>query len=88
MSDDKWISVADYSDRISADAIVGLLSGEHLPCRIVSNAHIPGLGSAFSVRVPSRLLVQAQSLLEQSRVSESELTDLAMSVPVAEPPDE
>ena len=87
MSDDTWISVADYADRISAEAIVGLLTGENLPCRIVSNAHIPGLGSAFSVRVPSRLLSQARSVLEQSHVSESELTDLAMSVPRVEPPD-
>jgi hypothetical protein len=87
MSDDKWISVADYTDRISAEAIVGLLGQEKLPCYIFSNAHIPGLGSAFSVRVPPHILSQAQSLLEQSRVSESELTDLAMSVPAAEPPD-
>ena len=87
MTADKWMSVADYSDRISAEAIVGLLGGENLPCFITSNAHIPGLGSAFSVRVPSRFLAQAQSLLEQSRVSETELAELAMSVPTAEPPE-
>ena len=88
MSDDKWMSVADYTDRISAEAIVGLLGEEQLPCYIFSNAHIPGLGSAFSVRVPSRFLTQAQSLLERSRVSEAELADLAMSVPMVEAPDD
>jgi len=88
MSDDKWISVADYTDRISAEAIVGLLGQEKLPCYIFSNAHIPGLGSAFSVRVPPQFLSQAQLLLEQSHVSESELADLAMSVPMVERPDE
>jgi hypothetical protein len=84
MPDDSWASVADYADRISAEAIVGLLSGEGFPCYIASNEHVPGLGSAFSVRVPSHLLRRALSLIAQSHVSDAELTALAMRDP---PPD-
>ncbi len=81
MADDSWCSVADYPDRISAEAIVGLLNGADVPCYIASNEHVPGLGSAFSVRVPVSLVRQAEWLLEQSRVSDSELTELAMRMP-------
>jgi hypothetical protein len=81
MPDDAWSSVAAYSDRMSAEAILGLLAGEQLPCYIASNEHVPGLGSNFSVRVPARLLHRAQWILEQARVTESELTDLALRVP-------
>ena len=84
MPDDTWTSVADYPDRISAEAIVGLLNGASVPCYIASNEFVPGLGSAFSVRVPAQCRRQAQWLLEQSRVSDSELTELAMR----EPPEE
>ena len=82
MPDDPWTSVADYPDRISAEAIRGLLSGASVPCFIASNEHVPGLGTAFSVRVPAHLRRQAQWLLEQSHVSDSELTELAMREPV------
>jgi hypothetical protein len=77
----KWISVADYNDRMSADAIVGLLEAAGVTSRIVSNEHIPGLGTAFSVRVPPELVEAANVALAGSRVSEAELTDLAMQSP-------
>jgi hypothetical protein len=81
MLNDVWASVAAYSDRMSAEAIVGLLAGQQMPCYIASNEHIPGLGSSFSVCVPARLRHRAQWILEQARVTESELTELAMRCP-------
>jgi hypothetical protein len=77
MSDDKWMSVADYSDRASAEAIVCLLSAAKVPCFIVSDEALPGLGSDFSVRVPPDLFHRARWVLAQSQVSEAELTYLA-----------
>ncbi len=81
--DDIWTSVAVYSERISAEAIRAVLAGEGLPCYIASDEHVPGLGSAFSVRVPGSLLRRARSLVEPGDVSDSELTELALK----EPPD-
>jgi hypothetical protein len=80
VSDTSWVSVATYSDKISAEAILGLLTGEGLPAYIKSDEHVPGLGSNFSVFVPSDRERQAQRILDQGQVSEKELTDLAMGV--------
>lgn len=80
MSDTSWASVATYSDKISAEAILGLLIGEGLPAYIKSDEHVPGLGSNFSVFVPADRQRQAQRILEQAQVSEKELTDLATGV--------
>ena len=77
MPDDTWAAVASYSDRASAEAVVGLLAANELPCYVASNEYVPGLGSDFSIRVPARLLHRAQWVLEQCRVSEGELIYLA-----------
>jgi len=77
MPDDPWSSVATYTDRISAEAVLALLVSEQIIGQIVSNEHIPGLGSEFSVLVPSEWRSRALSVLEQSRVPERELTFLA-----------
>jgi hypothetical protein len=73
--------VATYSDKVCAEAVLGLLTGEGLPAYIKSDEHVPGLGSNFSVFVPPDRVRQAQRLFEQGRVSEQELTDLATAVP-------
>jgi hypothetical protein len=81
MPDDPWTSVAIYSERVSAEAILAILAGEGFPCYIASDEHVPGLGSAFAVRVPAHLLTRARSLVEHGDVSDSELCDLAMRGP-------
>jgi hypothetical protein len=81
MPDDPWTSVAVYPERVSAEAILAILAGDGLPCYIASDEHVPGLGSAFAVRVPAHLLKRARSLVEQGDVSDSELDDLAMRGP-------
>lgn len=87
MTDDRWSSVGDYGERVAADAILELLSREGLPCYVTSNAHVPGLGSAFSVRVPAPLLACARALLEHEEISDSELTELALREPPQDPGD-
>jgi len=80
VSNASWVSVETYSDKISAEAILGLLTGAGLPAYIRSDEHVPGLGSRFSVFVPSDRERQARRILEQGPVSDSELTELAMAV--------
>jgi hypothetical protein len=77
MPEDPWSSVASYTDRISAEAVLALLVAENISGQIVSNEHIPGLGSEFSVLVPSEWRSRALRVLEESRVPERELTFLA-----------
>ena len=77
MPNTSWVSVAAYSDKISAEAILGLLSGAGLPAYIKSDEHVPGLGSHFCVFVPPDRVRQAHRLLAQEPVSENELTELA-----------
>ena len=81
MPDDPWTSVAVYSERVTAEAILAILAAEGFPCYIASDEHVPGLGSAFAVRVPAHLLKRARSLVEQGDVSDSELSDLALRGP-------
>lgn len=78
MQNKSWVGVAVYSDRMSAEATLGLLAGEGLPAYISSDEHVPGLGSNFSVFVPPDLLHRAQWVLQQPPVSETELTYLAL----------
>ena len=77
MALDGWSVVATFGDQISAQALIGLLVSEKVPCHYVSNAAVPGLGTEFTVLVPTELLHRAQWVREQARVSEQELDRLA-----------
>jgi hypothetical protein len=72
-----WVSVAVYPDRMSAQAALGRLAGDEIPAYISSDEHVPGLGTRFSILVPSELLQRARWLLRESTLSERELTYLA-----------
>jgi hypothetical protein len=74
---DGWSIIAAFGDRISAQALVGLLDSEQVPCRFLSNEPIPGLGTEFKVLVPTNLVHRANWIREQSRVSEQELIEVA-----------
>jgi hypothetical protein len=77
MSPGDWSVVDKFGDRISAQALYGLLEAEKVPCYFASNEVVPGLGTEFAVLVPTHLLHRARWICEQSRVSEQELADLA-----------
>ncbi len=77
VASDDWSLVAAFGDRISAQALMGLLESEGLRCLFVSNAVVPGLGTEFAVLVPAEQQRRAQWIREQNRVSEEELTYLA-----------
>jgi hypothetical protein len=72
-----WSVFASFGDRISAQALFGLLESEKLACRLVSNEAVPGLGTEFSVLVLTHQLHRAEWIRKQSQVSEQELTYLA-----------
>jgi hypothetical protein len=73
-----WLSIASFSDRMSAEAIAELLRGEGIPVYISSNEYVPGLGTNFSVAVAADQSRRARWFLQQSHVSEQELTYLAI----------
>jgi len=79
-----WISIAAFSDRVSAEATAELLRNETITVYIDSDEHVPGLGSHFSVTVAPDQARRAQWLLRQSHVSEQELTFLATGESVEE----
>ena len=63
-----WSILATFGDRISAQALVGLLDSEKLPCRLISNEPLPGLGTQFAVLVPQELRqLLAIEILEQRK---------------------
>jgi hypothetical protein len=74
---DGWSVVASFGDQISAQALLGLLKSESLSCLVVSNAAVPGLGTEFSVLVPTDQLRRAQFIRDQTHVSDEELNYLA-----------
>jgi len=78
VSSSAWVNVATYCDRLSAEAMLGLLHREGVPAYIRSDEHVPGLGLNFSISVPPDVERRARRLLEETRVSESELTHLAI----------
>ncbi|HEY3784227.1 MAG TPA: hypothetical protein VGL55_02990 [Steroidobacteraceae bacterium] len=88
MPNHSWISVATYSDRISAEALLGLLTGEGVPAYIRSDEYVPGLGSNFAVSVPPEQERRARWLLRQSHVTETELIRLATGEPLDSGPKE
>jgi hypothetical protein len=75
--DDTWSAVATFADPISAEALLGLLKSEQVPCRVASNEPLPGLATEFAVLVPTELLHRAQWIIKQAPVSDEELTYLA-----------
>lgn len=75
---DGWSAIATFGDRLSAEALAGLLESERLPCYIDSNEIVPGLGSEFIVLVPAEFVHRANWIRRQvAQVSEQELTYLA-----------
>ena len=76
MPNDSWSTVVTCPDRITAEAMLGLLTSGGVPCQLTSDEHLPGSHPSFPI-VPTELLHRARWLLQDSQVSESELTYLA-----------
>ena len=78
MPHDGWSVVATFGDRISAEALVGLFETEKLESRIDSNEIVPGLGTEYSVLVPTEFVRKANWIRQQAAgISTEELMYLA-----------
>jgi hypothetical protein len=78
LKDPNWATVETFTDRFSAEALVGLLASESVAAYIASDEPIPGLGRSFSVLVPTELLHRAQWIRKQATISDKDLTSLAV----------
>lgn len=76
-----WISVAQYSDALSARIEAGLLDGMGIPNRI---EHYPRTVDWY-LWVPPEFETDAREALKQAPISEEELTEEALKEP---PPDD
>jgi hypothetical protein len=81
MQQQTWVRAGVYSERISAEAALGLLARAGIPAYISSNEYVPGLGTNFVVLVPCDFERRARRILEEPAVSEQELTELATGLP-------
>ena len=75
-----WTSVAKYSDAVSAVVVSGQLASGDIPSTVGSGGgRIPG---PFYVYVPRRLKADAERLLAEPPISDSELTKQALEQPI------
>jgi hypothetical protein len=87
------VEVAQYDDPTSAEVVAGRLSCENVPCCLGGMAtlehfgFVGGLSGPYTLSVPKTFLGQARRILNEAPMSDSELTELALSVaPEADDP--
>ena len=81
--DESWVSVAQFSDPLSARVASGRLTSEDIPSAVSRPPFSAGL---YYLRVPPESVDAAKRILEASaRLDETELTRLALQEP---PPDD
>ena len=85
MAADGWVVVAEYPNASSAEVASGLLSSMGVQSEILPVADSLTSGGECRISVPPELADEAQRILSESSVSESELTELALKDP---PPDD
>ena len=71
------VPIAEYSDRGSADAIAGLLSGEGVHPRIEAYGLVAGVPAGYRILVDPRQAHRASCVLRESELSDGELAYLA-----------
>lgn len=76
-----WVNVAQYSNAAAAAVDAGLLTGMNIPNRIQRHRRT----FQWYIRVPAESGADAKEALRPARISEAELTELALKEP---PPDD
>jgi hypothetical protein len=69
--------VADFADRGSADAIAGILEGEQVHTKVEAYGSLAGIPAGYRVLVDPRQLHRALWILQESDLTDRELTYLA-----------
>lgn len=81
MSMTAWHTLAVVESETAAQILLGLLQSEGVTARIKADTPVPGLELSFRVQVPEEAVRRAESVLLNSRVSDDELTTLAINTP-------
>lgn len=76
-----WQTIAVLESDAAAQILLGLLQSEGVTARIKSDTPVPGLGLSFRVQVPPEVEQHARAILLNARVSDDELTTLAINTP-------
>lgn len=76
-----WQTIAVLESDAAARILLGLLQSEGVTARIKEDTPMPGLGLSFRIQVPPEAEQRARSVLLNSRVSDDELTTLAINTP-------
>ena len=87
MPGNDWVSVGEYSNFESAEAVSGRLSVEGVQNQVVSADPAGPLFGAlgeWSILVPPECVAAAQRILAEPAVSDAELTALALEDPPPE----
>ncbi len=79
MDSEHWETVAVVTDTLSAQALVGLLASERIRARVQADTELLGAARRCRVQVPRKLIDRARCLLWQTRFSDEELSELALS---------
>jgi hypothetical protein len=69
--------IAEFSDRGSADAIAGILEGENVRTKVEPAGFPTYVPSSYRVLVDPRQAHRARWILQETEISESELSYLA-----------
>ncbi|MBS0379569.1 MAG: hypothetical protein JSS29_13850 [Proteobacteria bacterium] len=72
-----FLLAATYPDRITAQAMLGLLHESGIPAVLETDGALPGPGSSYFLQVPAELVHRARWVLEAAQVSDRELNYLA-----------
>ena len=75
-----WQSVASLYDARAAHDLAVLLEDEAVPTQVASDAKLIGEALVWEVWVPIAMLERAHQLLDQSRLTDTELAYLATGV--------
>jgi hypothetical protein len=79
MESELWDTAAVVTDTLSAHAVLGRLTSEGVPARLLTDTALLGVVRQCRILVPRRLLRRARCVLWLSQFSDEELATLALS---------
>jgi hypothetical protein len=74
-----WQTIAVVESEAAARILLGLLQSEGVTAQIKPDTPMPGLDISFRIQVPPEAEERARSILLNARVSDDELTTLAIN---------
>ena len=84
--DESWRELLLYPDRVSAEAVAGLLRSEGIEVRVIMDEPVPGLIRSCALQVPESLLPRAREICGQAPLTEEEWSAYMDEFPPEEGP--